>query len=123
MKRRGDFAVGDTFRAVREVDPYRPIYYAAASGDFNPIHVDPRVGRAAGFQGAILQGMCTYAWLADACVAYLDDPARVRRLARALRAAGPDRGRRHVRGPLHARSRAARSASRSRRGTRPARTS
>ncbi len=80
MKTRGDFAVGDTFRAVREVDPYRPLYYAAVSGDFNPIHVDPRVARAAGFQGAILQGMCTYAWLADVCAEYLGDPARVRRL-------------------------------------------
>jgi acyl dehydratase len=80
MKRLGDFAVGDEFRSSREVDPYRPVYYAAASGDFNPIHVDPRVGRAAGFRGAILQGMCTYAWAAEACVEYLGDPARLRRL-------------------------------------------
>jgi acyl dehydratase len=80
MKRPQDFAVGDTFRAEREVDPYRSIYYAAGSGDFNPIHVDPRVARAAGFRGAILQGMCTYAWLAEACVEYLGDPARLRRL-------------------------------------------
>lgn len=80
MKPPRDFAVGDTFRAVREVDRYRPVYYAAASGDFNPIHIDPRVGRAAGFQGAILQGMCTYAWVAEACVEYLGEPARLRRL-------------------------------------------
>ena len=80
MKRLEDFTVGDTFRSVREVDPYRPIYYAAASGDFNPIHIDPSVGRAAGYQGVILQGMCTYAWLADASVAYLDDPARLARV-------------------------------------------
>lgn len=80
MKRLGEFAVGDTFRAVREVDPFRPVYYAAASGDFNPIHVDPAVGRAAGFRGPILQGMCTYSWAAEACVAYLGDPARLRRL-------------------------------------------
>ncbi len=80
MKGLADFAVGDSFRAVREVDVYRPIYYAAASGDFNPIHIDPRVGRAAGFQGAILQGMCTYAWAAEACVEYLGGPARLRRL-------------------------------------------
>ncbi len=77
MKRLEDFTVGDTFRSVREVDAYRPIYYAAASGDFNPIHIDPNVGRAAGYQGVILQGMCTYAWLADACVEYLGDPARL----------------------------------------------
>ncbi len=80
MKRLEDFTVGDTFQSVREVDPYRPIYYAAASGDFNPIHIDPNVGRAAGYDGVILQGMCTYAWLADACVAYLEDPARLVRV-------------------------------------------
>jgi acyl dehydratase len=75
------FAVGDTFTAAREVDPYRPIYYAAASGDFNPIHIDPAIGRLAGYQGVILQGMCTFAWLADACGAYLGDPGRLRRVA------------------------------------------
>ncbi len=80
MRRLEDFTVGETFESVREVDPYRPVYYAAASGDFNPIHIDPRVGRAAGYQGVILQGMCTYAWVADACVAYLGDPARLTRL-------------------------------------------
>ncbi len=80
MKRLEDFTVGDIFRSVREVDPYRPIYYAAASGDFNPIHIDPSVGRAAGYDGVILQGMCTYAWLADACVEYLGDPTRLARV-------------------------------------------
>lgn len=72
--------MGDTFEAVREVDPYRPVYYAAASGDFNPIHLDAQVGRAAGYQGVILQGMCTFSWLSDACVAYLGDPARLKRV-------------------------------------------
>jgi acyl dehydratase len=80
MKDLRDFAVGDTFECVREVDRFRPIYYAAASGDFNPIHIDPGFGRAAGHPGAILQGMCTYAWLSDACVEYLGDPARLARL-------------------------------------------
>jgi 3-hydroxybutyryl-CoA dehydratase len=80
MRRLEDFTVGDTFALVREVDPYRPIYYAAASGDFNPIHVDPAVGRAAGYDGVILQGMCTYSWLAEACVAYLGDPTRLTRV-------------------------------------------
>jgi acyl dehydratase len=75
-----DFRVGDTFEAVRTCDRYRPVYYAAASGDFNPIHVDPEVGRSAGLPGAILQGMCTMAWFAEACVAYFEDPARIARL-------------------------------------------
>jgi 3-hydroxybutyryl-CoA dehydratase len=77
MKTLGDFRLGDTFDLVRECDPYRPIYYASASGDFNPIHIDPEVGRKAGQPGAILQGMCTMAWLADACVRYFEDPTRM----------------------------------------------
>jgi 3-hydroxybutyryl-CoA dehydratase len=80
VKGLAEFHAGDTFDLVREADRYRPIYYAAVSGDFNPIHIDPDIGRAAGFPGAILQGMCTMAWLADACTAYLGDPARVKRL-------------------------------------------
>jgi acyl dehydratase len=81
VKRLADFRAGDTFELVREADRYRPVYYAAVSGDFNPLHIDREVGRAAGFPDAILQGMCTMAWLADACTAYLGDPARVKRLA------------------------------------------
>ena len=90
MKTLSDFTVGETFQLVRRVDPYRPIYYAAASGDFNPIHIDRRVGKGAGLGGAILQGMCTYAWLSDACVAYFGDPVRVRKVrARFARAVKP----------------------------------
>lgn len=73
-------AVGDTFEWVREVDPYRPVFYAGASGDYNPIHIDRVVGRAAGYKGVILQGMCTFSWLSDACVDYLGDPGRLKRL-------------------------------------------
>jgi acyl dehydratase len=80
MKTLRDFRVGDTFALERTCDRYRPVYYAAASGDFNPIHIDPEVGRMAGQPGAILQGMCTMAWLADACVRYFEDPGRIRKL-------------------------------------------
>lgn len=71
------FAVGDTFTLVRTCDAYRPIYYAAASGDFNPIHLDPKVGADAGLGGAILQGLCTLGWAVDAFIGYLGDPGRV----------------------------------------------
>jgi len=77
VKTLSEFRPGDTFELSRICDRYRPIYYAAASGDFNPIHVDPEVGRLAGQPGAILQGMCTLAWLAEACLRYFDDPARM----------------------------------------------
>ena len=71
------YNVGDTFTLVRTCDPYRPMYYAAASGDFNPIHIDPEVGKEAGLGGAILQGLCTLGWAVDAFIAYLGDPGRV----------------------------------------------
>jgi acyl dehydratase len=80
MKTRSEFRAGDGFTHVRTCDRLRPIYYAAASGDFNPIHVDAEVARAAGLPGPILQGMCTYAWLAEACSAYFGDPGAFHRL-------------------------------------------
>ncbi len=72
-----EFKVGDTFKHVRECDKYRPIYYAGASGDFNPIHIDPDVGKMAGLGGAILQGLCTMAWAVEAFMSYLGDPGRI----------------------------------------------
>lgn len=71
------YSVGDTFTHVRECDRYRPIYYAAASGDFNPIHIDPDAGRAAGLGGSILQGLCTMGWAVEGFVNYLGDPGKV----------------------------------------------
>lgn len=71
------FALGDTFTLVRTCDRYRPIYYAAASGDFNPIHIDPEAGASAGLGGNILQGLCTLSWAVDAWIAYLGDPSKV----------------------------------------------
>ena len=71
--------VGDTFSHQRECDRYRPIYYAGASGDFNPIHIDREVGEKAGLGGAILQGMCTMGWAVEAAVNYLGDPGKLRR--------------------------------------------
>jgi acyl dehydratase len=69
---------GQTFRFERACDPYRPIYYAAASGDFNPIHIDPEAGRASGLGGSILQGLCTLSWAVEAAVDVLGDPDRLR---------------------------------------------
>ena len=73
------FQVGETFSHQRECDRYRPIYYAGASGDFNPIHIDPEVGQAAGLGGVILQGMCTMGWAVEATVNYLGHPSKLRR--------------------------------------------
>jgi 3-hydroxybutyryl-CoA dehydratase len=74
------YTLGETFELVREVDRYRPIYYAGASGDFNPIHIDAEVGKAAGLGGPILQGLCTLAWAVDCFARYLGDPGAVTRV-------------------------------------------
>jgi acyl dehydratase len=39
--------------------------YAAASGDSNPIHLDPEAARRAGLPGPIAHGMLVSAWLAE----------------------------------------------------------
>lgn len=74
------FKAGDTFKHTRECDAYLPIYYAAASGDFNPIHIDKAVGEMAGLGGVILHGLCTMAWAVESAVRYLGDPGRVKKV-------------------------------------------
>ena len=53
------------------------------SGDYNPLHSDPAVGRAAGFKMPILHGLCTYGICGHAVLkAYCDyDPARFKSFA------------------------------------------
>ncbi len=56
--------------------------YAEASGDHNPIHLDIDVAKLAGLPAIILHGLCTMAFVHNACVRQLDgDPSRLTRLA------------------------------------------
>jgi len=50
------------------VDKYCPFYYAGASGDFNPIHIDDEFAKKVGLPGVILQGLCTMAFVYRAVV-------------------------------------------------------
>jgi len=71
---------GQVFSASEKVDKYRPIYYAGASGDFNPIHIDPEFGKMVGLGGAILQGLCTLAFAAKTVTDWTGDPGRLKRI-------------------------------------------
>jgi 3-hydroxybutyryl-CoA dehydratase len=66
------------YSEAHRVDKYRAIFYAAASGDFNPIHIDPSVGEKAGFGGPILHGLCTAAWMVDSVSRHVGDPTAIK---------------------------------------------
>ena len=71
---------GQEFRGSEKVDKYRAIYYAGASGDFNPIHIDPEFGKAVGLGGAILQGLCTLAFATKTVTDWLGDPGKLKKI-------------------------------------------
>jgi len=75
-----DIQQGDTFTATEIVDKYRAIYYAGASGDFNPIHIDPEFGQAVGLGGVILHGLCTLGFVAKTVTDWTGDPGKLKRI-------------------------------------------
>jgi acyl dehydratase len=66
-----------------KVDDDQMQRYAEASGDNNPIHLDPVVARKAGLRRPILHGMCTMAMATKAAVNGVagGDPTRITRVA------------------------------------------
>ena len=75
-----DIKVGESFSASEEVDKYRAIYYAGASGDFNPIHIDPEFGKMVGLGGVILHGLCTFGFMTKTVTDWAGDPGTLKRI-------------------------------------------
>jgi acyl dehydratase len=70
-------------------DKYLPFRYAGASGDFNPIHLDPELAKAVGFPSNILHGLYSMAQVARCAVeAGGGDPRALKRLAVQFRGIG-----------------------------------
>ena len=69
-------------------DKYLPHRYAGASGDFNPIHIDPEFAKAVGLPGNILHGLYSMAQVARAHTDAAGDPRALRRLSVQFRGMG-----------------------------------
>ncbi len=81
---------GDSIPELRVTpDKYLPHRYAGASGDFNPIHIDPEFAQQVGLPGNILHGLYMIAQVARANAAAAGgDPRSLKRLSVQIRGMG-----------------------------------
>lgn len=72
-----DFAkiqVGDELHSInKEITQEKINRYADASGDYNPIHIDPEFAKDTMFKGTIGHGMMTLAYLSEMMTSYLGE--------------------------------------------------
>jgi acyl dehydratase len=70
-------------------DKYLPHRYAGASGDFNPIHIDPEFAKAVGLPSNILHGLYSMGLVARANAELAGgDPRALKRLSVQFRGMG-----------------------------------
>ena len=81
---------GDQIPEMRVTpDKYLPHRYAGASGDFNPIHIDPEFAKNVGLPGSILHGLYSMSQVARAQTqAAGGDPRKLKRLSVQFRGMG-----------------------------------
>jgi len=80
---------GDPLPELRVTpDKYLPHRYAGASGDFNPIHIDPEFAKAVGLPRNILHGLYSMAQVARAHTEAAGDPRALKRLSVQFRGMG-----------------------------------
>jgi 3-hydroxybutyryl-CoA dehydratase len=85
-----DLKQGDAIPEFRVTpDKYLPYRYAGASGDFNPIHIDPEFAKQVGLPGNILHGLWMMAQVARGNAQLADgDPRALKRLSVQFRGMG-----------------------------------
>ena len=85
-----DLNPGDAIPELRVTpDKYLPHRYAGASGDFNPIHIDPEFAKAVGLPSTILHGLYMMGLVARAATdAAGGDPKALKRLSVQFRGMG-----------------------------------
>jgi acyl dehydratase len=85
------FSEGDQIAELRVTpDKYLTNRYAGASGDFNPIHIDPEFAKAVGLPGTILHGLYMMGLVARANAEAVGggDPGSLKRLSVQFRGMG-----------------------------------
>jgi 3-hydroxybutyryl-CoA dehydratase len=83
--------VGDEVPELRVTpDKYLPHRYAGASGDFNPIHIDPEFAKSVGLPNSILHGLYMMGLVARANTGAVadGDPRALKRLSVQFRGMG-----------------------------------
>jgi acyl dehydratase len=86
-----DLKAGDAVPELKVTpDKYLPHRYAGASGDYNPIHVDPEFAKAVGLPSNILHGLYSMGVVAKAAAQGLagGDPRALKKLTVQFRGMG-----------------------------------